>query len=182
MRNSCTCMYSVHILFHVLPCQCWPGSSAQWHREKTLQLVQDQTAKQSNTTTGREFSCPDSSSSQCWSSTYVSMMCVQNSVTFSTLYSRVQTDMLVALRPSCVGHIFPQPFVSPISSKGVSFVQVLAPLFLSLSLPQEPHCLASVLPLSLRRLFWIRCVQSSLGPAGHSSEGQSHIIHNMIKM
>lgn len=55
---------------------------------------------------------PDSSSSQCRSSTSVSMMCLQNSVTFSTLYPRAQTDMFVALDTS-----FSSPLFHPSLSK-----------------------------------------------------------------
>lgn len=111
-------------------------------------------------------------------------MCLQNSVTFSTLYSRVQTDMLVVLQTFL--HLttsFSSPLF-PLSIKGVSFVQVLAALFLSLSPPQLAHCLAGALLLRGLISVWISRILSSLGTAGRSSEGQkvSLIIKTMIKM
>lgn len=62
------------------------------------------------------------------------------------------------------------PFVSPLSlSKEFHLFRCSLLSFLSLSLPQLAHCLASVLPL---KGFWIRGILSSPGPAGSSSAGQ----------
>lgn len=46
----------------------------------------------------RPITCPDSSSSQCQSSTSVCTKCVQNTITFST-----QADVFVALQPANIG-------------------------------------------------------------------------------
>lgn len=67
--------------------------------------------------------------------------CVQNNILFSTLYSWAQTDIFVALRPSSIW-VFQQPFVSPVAFRGASFVQVLAALLFSLSLPQQTIALS----------------------------------------
>lgn len=71
-------------------------------RRQLLQLLRTR-RPESNRTTGTTFSSPDSSSSQWWSSTSVSMMRLQNSVMFSTLYSGVQTDIFVVLRAFLCG-------------------------------------------------------------------------------
>lgn len=63
-----------------------------------------------NMSTGTALSCHDRSSSQCWTST----MCLQISVTLSTLYSWVQTDISVALRGLPASDtISQQPFCFP---------------------------------------------------------------------
>lgn len=74
-----------------------------------------------------------SSSSQCWSTTSGLPWHVRRTLLcFPTVCFRVQTDISVALWPSCVRHVFQRPFfLSLLSFKGVPFVQVLAALFLS---------------------------------------------------
>lgn len=168
-------MYSIHVPFPLIhPVYVRAGLACLYSDTDTTAP----TLTEPNMTTGAAFSCPDGSSSQCWSSTSVSMMCLQNTVTFSALCSCAQTDISVALQPSYV-RSFSSPLFPPSLLKESHLFRCL---LLSLSLPQQTTLfLASVLPLSI---VWISCVQSSLGPAGQCSEGQevSQMIIRMIKI
>jgi len=115
-------------------------------------------------TTGTALSYHGSSSTQWWSSINPSRFPP------SILYADMCAALGAFLRrtPSFSNLLFP-----PLSIKGVSFVQVLAALILSLLLPQLAHCLASA---RLLRGFitsvWIRWSVRSLGLAVRSSERQ----------
>lgn len=115
VTNCCTCMDIMHPSMSVL---AWPAC----------------TVTQPNMTTGTAFSCPDSSSSQCWSSTSVSMtLFAERHHVFHPLFLGTNRHLSGAL--AFLRWVFQQPFVSPYI--GVSSVQVLAALLFTLSLPQQ---------------------------------------------
>lgn len=156
VRNSCTCMYSMHVFSSLLH----PSMSV-------LALDRLETTAPSLTWSQAQHS---PSFSQCWSTTSVSMMCFQNSVTFSTLYSRAQKDFLWHSGLPVSG-LSAAPCLPPLYQRSAicSGAHFFLSLFFCRCLTSQVVFLASVLPLSL---VGFKFIQISSGPARHSSEGQ----------
>lgn len=150
-RNSRTYMYNIHVLFlcYVLLCQC---DSINFSNSFRL----DGKHKHRHSVPPVLKAAPLRANP-----THLFPWCVCR--TENILFLSTNRHLYGASASLCQTHLSADLCFS------VSFVQVVAALFLSLSLPPQPHYLASFLLLSFRRLVWTRCIQRSLGPADHSS-------------